>query len=68
MVTFSFLTLIFFHIGGSDFTISKGAFGKVTLLEIDNMGIVVACQAVSATLKDVKAEIYAIEHKVYSGK
>ena len=57
-----------FPYGGSDFTVSEGAFGKVTLVEIDHMEIVVACEAVSPALKDIKAEIYAIEHKAYSRK
>ena len=32
------------------------------------MKIVVACKAASATLKDTKADIYAVEHKVNSRK
>ena len=55
-----------FPYGGSDFTFSKDGSGKVTLLETYDMEIIVACQAVPVTLKDVKAEIYAIEHKTYS--
>ena len=41
-----FLTDVFLY-GDSDFTVSKWAFGKVTLLEIDHMEIVVACEVVS---------------------
>ena len=41
----------FFPYGGSDFTVSKGVFGKVTLLEIDHMERIVACEAVPAVLK-----------------
>ena len=55
-----------FPYGGSDFTVSKWAFGKVTLLEIDHMKIVVACEVVLIALKNIKAEIYAIQHKAYS--
>ena len=40
-----------FPYGGSDFTVSKGAFGKVTLFQIDHMERVVACEAVPAALK-----------------
>ena len=47
--------------GGSDFTVGKGASGEVTLLKIDHMEIVVASKAVSATLKEVKAKIYAMQ-------
>ena len=50
--------------GGSDFTVGKGTFGKVTLLKIDHMEIVLACKAVSATLKDVKTGIYAMQQVV----
>ena len=53
--------------GGSDFKVSKWAFQKVTLLEIDYMEIV-ACEVVLAALKNIKAEIYAIQHKAYSRK
>ena len=64
----NFFNTDIFPYGGSDFTVSEGAFGKVTLVEIDHMEIVVACEAVLAALKDIKAEIYAIEHKAYSRK
>ena len=50
----------------SDFTVSKGTFGKVALLQIDHMKIVMPWEVVPATLKDFKVEIYSIEHKVYS--
>ena len=53
--------------GGSDFKVSKWAFQKVTLLEIDYMEIV-ACEVVLAALKNIKAEIYAIQHKAYYRK
>ena len=46
-----------FPYGGSNFTVSKGAFRKVTSLKIDHMETVVACKKVFATLKDVKAEL-----------
>ena len=50
-----------FPYGGSDFIVDKGAFAKVTLLKIDHMEIAVACTAVSATLKDLKAETNAMQ-------
>ena len=43
-------------------------FRKVTVLEIDHMEIVVACEVVLAALKNIKAEICAIQHKNYSRK
>ena len=50
--------------GVSDFTVGKGTFGKVTLLKIGNMEIVLACKAVSATLRDVKTGIHAMQQVV----
>ena len=32
------------------------------------MKMAVVCETVSAALKDIKAEIYTIEHKAYSRK
>ena len=52
-----------FPYGGSDFTVGKWTFGKVTLVEIDHVEIVVPCELVLAAFKNIKAEIYAIEHK-----
>ena len=57
-----------FSYGGSNFTVSKWAFGRKTLLETDHMKIVVACEVVLAALKNIKAEIYAIQHKAYYRK
>ena len=57
-----------FLFGGNDFTVSKWAFGKGTLLQIDNMEILVACEVRLAALKNIKAEIYVIQHKAYSRK
>ena len=57
-----------FLFGGNDFTVSKWAFGKGTLLQIDNMEILVACEVRLAALKNIKAEIYAMQHKAYSRK
>ena len=53
--------------GGSDFTVSKWALGRVTLLEIDHMERA-ACDVVLASLKNIRAKIYAIQHKAYSRK
>ena len=55
-------------LGGSDFTVSSWAFGKVALLQIDHIEIAVTCEVVLATLKNIKAEIYVIQHKTYSRK
>ena len=58
-----FLTLMFFHNMESDFTVSKVTFGKETPHEIYHMEIDAAWKTVSATLKDVKAEIYAMQQE-----
>ena len=57
-----------FPFGGRDFTVSKWAFRKVAVLEIDHMEIAVACEVVLAALKNIKAEICAIQRKNYSSK
>ena len=57
-----------FPCGGSDFTVSKWAFGKVTLLEIDHMEIFVTCEVVFSALRNIKVKINAIQHKVYPRK
>ena len=49
-----------FPYGSSNFTVSEGAFRKVTPLKIDHMETVVACKTVLATLKDVKSKIYVM--------
>ena len=63
----SLLTDVFPY-GDSDFTVSKWAFGKATLLKIDHVEIVVAFEVVSTALKNIKVEIHAIEHKACSRK
>ena len=40
----------------------------VTLLETDHMEIVVASEIALASLKNIKAEVYAIQHEAYSRK
>ena len=49
-----------FPYGSSNFTVSEGAFRKVTPLKIDHMETVVACKTVLATLEDVKSKIYVM--------
>ena len=49
-----------FSYRSSNFTVSEGAFRKVTPLKSDHMETVEACKTVLATLKDVKAEIYVM--------
>ena len=59
-----------FPYGGSDFKVSKVAFGKVAPVKIDHMEIVVACKTMSAAFRGVKAEINVMqqvaEHQSFS--